>query len=383
MKLAALVALLALGAQDKPTPIDYCAKLAPLKPIAGLAGFQSTSTIVYDAAPDRPHVLETTYVFPDRARWYLTLRDADASVRHLEYRCGEVYFEIGESSRESTLVTRGRTDANAWDDPWLDKCAATELRRALFLWPDGFDWREGKGVRTAQTAYGFKLEADSLQDGRPSLMQAIGSTGDSANDSVLASYNRIEWQELRGRWWPKSMELSHGSSAVWTETVDSVETSVHFLDEFFVPPDRRLAASGAVRADSPAALTRRVALPANTDWPTARERASKLATDELAKLVAAGWQSDAGTWFELGDDGRPSACLLRLRPSSRPAPEGFELVAETTAMCATVAGVDGDLAAAIASLRAALPAGTTSARPMLRMTASGERTQVILPLRPR
>jgi hypothetical protein len=257
-----------------------------------------------------------------------------------------------------------------------------ELRRALFLWPDGFEWRGEGDLRTAQSDCGTKLDARLAEGGRPTSVSA--SLTDP--DAWIATYRDITWRELRGRWWPASMRLELVGHAVWTETVDSIETAIHLLDEFFVPPDRRVTgvAPNVVRADLPAALELRVALPVDCDWAAARERASQLEAGELAKLVAAGWRADVGQWFALDERGRPSACVLRLRPTAGAAPSGWALSRESTAVCAAVSSLETELAAVLGRVRSTIPPGALAATPMVRVVTAGAQTrvQLVLPLRP-
>src|SRR5690349_914115 len=56
------------GAQGSPSR-----RPPPRRGIAGIAGFQSRSRVVYASRPDEPHQLSAVYLFPGRMRIRLSL----------------------------------------------------------------------------------------------------------------------------------------------------------------------------------------------------------------------------------------------------------------------------------------------------------------------
>src|SRR5262245_21044490 len=120
MKIAALLALACAlqGDAKAPPATDPLATLSPLRPIAGLAGFQSSSALTYASDASKPHSLEATYVFPDRARWYVAPLSG-GSQRQVIYRCADQYFSLEAGRGESVRIDRV---ANAED--WRSSCGA-------------------------------------------------------------------------------------------------------------------------------------------------------------------------------------------------------------------------------------------------------------------
>jgi hypothetical protein len=143
---------------------------------------------------------------------------------------------------------------------------------------------------------------------------------------------------------------------------------------------------GGVRSgDAPAFVARRVALADKSDWKSAAERAQQLTTSELPALVGAGWTVEPGTCFEIGDDGAPASCVLRLRPAPLEVPRGWVLQPEGTALYLVLADASSGVPAAVRALRAAVPKGARAGTPCLRFAstvAAGGQVQVILPLLP-
>jgi len=368
------------SAAAKPAE-NYLTHLAVKKPIAGLAGFSSTSTLIFDAEPDQPHELTTTYVFPERVRWYFALRGGEPGQRIIEYRCGDTFFTLDENSGRSDVIAPPPAD----NGDWPAKCWAMELRRALFMWPDGFEWT-GEGASRSAPSQCRKTIAVRLGDGgKPSAIYLEGEENKSE------TYTNIRWRERNGRAWPASMDLTIEHSKVWSETVDVLETAVHMLDEFFIPPDRRAVLDargpqlGGVRSsDAPAFVARRFALADKSDWKAAAERARQLTSSELPALIAAGWSVEPGACFEIGDDGTPASCVLRLRPAPLEIPRDWVFQPESTALYVVLAdAAAGGVPAAVRALRGAVPKGARPGTPCLRFATTveaGGQVQVILPL---
>jgi hypothetical protein len=319
-------------------------------PIAGLAGFHGVSTVTYAEAPERPHELEATYVFPDRARWQVVDRSASAS-RHIVYRAGAEFFVLEPGTASSQWI-----DASSHADDRAANLRAFELRRALFLWPDGFAWK-GQGSERSADFAGGSLVATLGADGRPETIavETSGAPGER--------YESIRWSERRGRWWPRSLEFVLDGARVWSETVESVDTQVHLLDLYFVPPDRRPAPQSqaamlrqVIHGDVPGGWCKRVALAAKTTWSDTEARWRK----EVAAAASAGQRIEPGAWVELDRAGRPVALVLHLSRGSGDPPHGTEEVEERTAVVVGLNGVDLDLADALRSLEASAPEGTAA-----------------------
>ena len=170
----------------------------PLLPIAGLAGFDSVSTIVYVAAPDRPHKLEASYVFPDRARWRLSVGNEKGSERQIQYRFGQQAF----------LVLPGKSESTEWTGiDRSDVLRQMELRRALMLWPDGFAWKGSGTERSADLGSLGSLRARfAVPPGaRPVEIEDLDASGQRVD-----AFRSLTWRELDHRHWPAKTEYWHG-----------------------------------------------------------------------------------------------------------------------------------------------------------------------------
>jgi hypothetical protein len=338
-------------------PRDPLQALAAREPVAGLAGFQSQSVLTFDVQPDVAQRLEATYVFPSRARWWMTAPNARDAI----YRCGELFYELMPG--QGTSVELG--DPRTRDERWRATCQGLELRRALFQWPDGFSWSGEGQARTAKSDCGAELVATLGPDGRPVEVAAVGGAGDE-------SLRKVTWREHRGRWWPSTLELHHGGARVWSERVERVDTQLFLLDLFFLPPDRRPApASQAAmlaqvrHGDLAEGYALRLELEPASRWGDLAARWDELARAH-AKGAAGAWRPEPGAWVELAGDGSPAALVLRFQPGEGDPPEGLERARERSALVVVLNGVGLDFAAALAALREAVPpaarAGTAYAR---------------------
>lgn len=384
MNIALLVLALLPFAQDggappqpapKPAPQDPLAQLAPRKPVAGLAGFQSVSSIVFDVEPQNPHVLETTYVFPDRARWQFAARNAQPGERQLVYRCGPAIFSLDPLQTASQQID----DAPPHGEMYAANCWAMELRRALFQWPDGFAWSGAGATRVADSGCGRKLEARLGEDGRPTAMFLQGE------EDKRETYRAITWREQDGRWWPATLELHIDGGRLWTEKVDSLDTKVRVLDLFFVPPDRRVQSlAGELKSvDMVASWRLRIALAEGADWAAAAA-AWNAAVAKYTGPDAQGWKLAPGSWVELDHAGAPRAVLVGFTPSEGVPPhEGVSLVAEHSVLLIGASGAAVDFSAAVEALIVATPASAKAGTPYARFPGtpgSAGPVQIVLPL---
>ncbi|MCC7014731.1 MAG: hypothetical protein IT454_19370 [Planctomycetes bacterium] len=376
--IALLVALVQVAS---PTPAgDRTTLLPPRAPIAGLAGFQSSSSIEFAAEPTKPHALEATYVFPERARWQLAPRDAAPGERHVVFRCAGAFFELAAGESASRLVS----DAGPTDENWRRSLAGVELRRALFLWPDGFAWTGQGATRSAPLDSGEELEVELDADGRPSAIFVRGAR------DVRETYREIRWREQRERWWPSTMELVVERQLVWRERVESLETQVRVLDLYFLPADRRAAAaqstaSAVAHADVPACYWRREVLPDGTDWDAVTTR-WRDAIRPYAQPAADAWKLAGGACVELDDSGAPRALLLCFSEGRGTPPEGLLKVREHTALTSALQRPSNGLGACRKQLAAAIPAtasaGVAYARFVGEPSLAGP-VQVVLPFQPK
>lgn len=375
MNAGAILALTLCAAQPQK-PGGESAALPPLKPIAGIAGFECSSRLVFAEAPERPHRLVATHVFPARARWSIVLERGGDSSRAIQYQSADRFWLLDEGQARSRELAAGERE---------QVLAVFELRRALFLWPDGFDWRDGpEGSRIAPGSEGGVLNAGLGADGKPQSIAWCRADGGEGPYALRG----VEWNAGAGRAFPRKLELWDHGQLVFREEVLSVVTSVRYLDAFFTPPDRRTselpAGQGvAVRpVDLPSACVRRIALPADCDWRGAVESAGRART---AEAKGAGGPIAPADWFEVGPRGRPTAALLHLVEDRADPPAGWERSGERTGVAMQLESTDQVDATALARLAAAVAAPARALTPYVRLQAGagGRAVMLVMPLAPR
>src|SRR5262249_1705511 len=90
---------------------DAARTVAPRKAIAGFEGFESVSTLVYAKRPEDPHKLRATYVFPDRARWWIGTGDEKSLARQMRYRLGTALYALESDAVKSRELVAQERDA--------------------------------------------------------------------------------------------------------------------------------------------------------------------------------------------------------------------------------------------------------------------------------
>jgi hypothetical protein len=290
--------------------------------IEGIAGFMATSEVVFAGAPDQPHRLEFVYLFPDRARWLLAAEDAAARV--LYYRFGERSWRVDAAGKASVEVEEDELDTTLLQ---------MELRRAVLHFPAGLAWEEREdGSRRAPVRARSKAKArpighlEARLDGEGAL--ASISVHDGGGE-LVESLTVTAWRTTRGRAWPGELVLANQDGVVWHETLGEVETRVHLVDDFFRPADRRrlrgthVVDGRVVRAlDLPAVTYRRYPLEEGAEWSAALAASRAHIAAAGRELVGTNLGLDPVPAFELDDEARPVACLVRLQTAAPP-PEGW------------------------------------------------------------
>jgi hypothetical protein len=352
----------------------------PRRALAGIAGFQSVSRLDFGAQENR---LTAVYVFPDRVRWHF---ESYAAVRRSEH---EFFYRHGERVHRLSSGAHSR----ALEGPERDTVLAQmELRRAAMLWPDGFGWSIGADGHASAL-----LQADSccgelplgtlvatLVEGRPARIEALDPEG-----RALETLEIRAWQDLGGRTWPRTLELrSEGGSLV--ETVEAVETRVHYLELSFLPPDRR--PMPASRGATPGVLARDLVamtyaprrLPEEVNWEEAMDKAREWVAQAAKTLEPEGLTVDPVPTFELSPAGRPTTCLIRLSVPLLSPPEGFVTQPERAGLFLPLQRIDGLDSGAMERLLAALPEGAAAGTPYVRLHERAELPiELVLPLVPK
>jgi len=369
--LALTSALLALAAQDG-TGEGRRQDPPPLRPIAGLHAFESVSTLIYSDLPDRPHRLRASYAFPERVRWWLGAQDEKGLDRHLKYRLGARVFEV---------LPGGSQTVQAVDSYRARMLLQLEQRRALMLWPDGFEWKGERRERTADLGHLGCLVAGLTGDAGavPEELWSLDPEGIEVD-----RFRKIEWRKIDDRSWPAKLEMWHAGRRIWSETVDSIDTRIRFVDSYFLPPDRRedpgrqVPPSLVRRLDVPEACALREPLPKECDWKTAISLEATLRKRWSQRLEEAELRLDPMATIEVSADGAPTACLVRLASMPAHPPEGFSLIPARAAMMTVVEGAQSVDRVVLDRTRREVPAGVEPGAPYVRFDPSKPGEQVLL-----
>lgn len=372
--IAALFVSLALPVQE---PSSHEDAPGPRAPIAGMAAFRSTSKLDFGTAANR---LTAVYVFPDRARWCFESYGGDAAGRTLVYRLGPAVHQLASGAASQSVTGPSR------DVVLLQM----ELRRAAMLWPDGFDWAaEDQGTRSASVFTDSCCKRDPVGS---LIASEIGESGPGRIEARTAGGEIVEWIEVRerqsidGRRWPRVMQVG-STEGGFRETVESVESGVHFLDLAFLPSDlRSLSRTSAEGPDILASDLVPIAyrphdLEESVRWEDALGMAKTWIADTAEELRARRIDVDPVPTFELSPSGRPVRCWVRLRQARAPLPTGFVLLDERPGLLCSLQDVRLLGPALLERLSRSAPPGTQAGTAYVRWHEEPElRLEVVLPL---
>jgi len=275
---------------------------------------------VFPSQADRPHRLRSTFVFPDRARWQLTVADEMHGEREVRYRYGDRCYVLRAGSRRSEECESEERD---------EILLAMELRRALVLYPDGFAWKDAGSERRADlgTIGALMARPASAADPNPAEMRAVTRTG-----KLVETYRAVVWRERNGRTWPSALELWRSDELVWRETIESIDVEGKVIDAFFLPSDRRPATGSPMPIDAareqalPGYCGLRVDIPRGSTWTETAEGYVRLREEWNARLRDRGLAVDRHATVELGANGEPLTWIVRLDRIPDDVPSGFTTV---------------------------------------------------------
>jgi hypothetical protein len=260
-----------------------------------------------------------------------------------------------------------------------------ELRRALMLYPDGFEWKGTGPERRADLGeLGSLFVVDSTaSDKRPTELGDAGPDG-----KTIDSFKAIRWREKDGRTWPAEMELWHAGELVWKETVDSVDVRGRFVDSYFVPPDRRDRTGaepmqGSIRElDLPPTCALRVETSKGGTWDGALAELARLRGDWTKQLAEKKLELEPIATIEISGEADPMAIVLRLSTVPEDLPAGFLVSSPRKGLAVAVLGLKEATSAKITDLRKALPKGSVEGIPYVRFdpkTGAEGRIVMVLP----
>lgn len=274
--------------------------------VAGMYGLAVRSRLTSRADPEDVVLLDTTFAFPGRARSQRLPEGARPARRHIRYAFGEEAWEWSPGAEGSTVLHGGERLAALGD---------FELRRALFLWPDGLPWTPVEGGAEADLGPLGRVVATLAPDDPDAPPEALGLV--AADGVEHAALSDVTWRECDGRRWPATFTVSEAGVVAWDEEVLSVDPAVRFLDAWFTPSDRREPRSSAAvqpiqRFQLRPVAWKRLPLEAGLSLAEAVDRAEVLARREAQVLERTGHALDATPKVEVDGAARPVAVLLEL-----------------------------------------------------------------------
>ncbi len=328
--------------------------LPPRKPIAGFEGFECVSSVVFATSLEHPHRLRSTFAFPDRARLQLTVQDEKHGDRDVRYRYGERCYRLPAGTHRSEESTGEERD---------EIVLSMELRRALVLYPDGFEWKDAGSERRADVGTVGVLFArpTSAADPKPVEMRAVARDG-----RPLEAYRSIAWREKNGRSWPATLELWRGKELVWRETIESIDVEGKVIDAFFLPSDRRAATGAAMPIETtrdqelPASCGLRVDVPKGATWKEVAEGYTRLREEWNERLKENGLAVDRHATIELGPKGEAVAWIVRLDHIPDVVPPGFTTVAQRRGIVLAVRDLASITPENVGRLSGSVPKGSVA-----------------------
>jgi hypothetical protein len=224
----------------------------------------------------------------------------------------------------------------------------------------------------------------TLEKDLPVRVAAQRTTGEAIETLEIRA-----WQELGGRRWPRTLALVSKEGG-FTETVESVETDVHFLELFFLPPDARplrkprsTAGPEVLSRDLIAMTYAEREFAEGVSWEEALERARGWIREAGSALESQGIEVDLVPTFELTSTARPRKCLVRLGSARAAPPPGYVTHLERAGVFLVLPNLESVDPAVLQRLDEAAPEGAQRQAPYLRVHSQPSmRIEVVLPLVP-
>ena len=298
----------------------------PREKIAGMGGFRTKSRIEFPIEGAAIHQLVARYQFPARALIILALPDRPLGLGGHEYRLGPAVHLAPPAPNPSQRI-------EGTDREILIR--RFELRRAAFLWPDGFGWKPDPTADERRRAplldaYGKPLgsiTADLNDQGRPDQLTTFDLDGIEGDRLEVSA-----WAQTTRRWHPVRSQLFVQGQLAFLEELEEVEYGPRYLDHLFVPVDTLDRDSGFLLTQQDQTWILSRALPGNgadIDWEAGLEERSQALRSVLEQAqsdqAAAGRSSrEAKLGFFLTEAGRPHR-LREVWIASQDPPSPFEI----------------------------------------------------------
>lgn len=277
---------------------------------------QFVAQVNFVAQPEVRQELLSIYQGPDRAQWVVSRVHEGNRTRLSRFRSGHRIWAL-ESGQKKSVESLG--------DEFDRVFAQLSLRRALYLWPDGFAWT-GEGAAREVSLFDAKGEKAGrlrveLEDERPVRFLSFGR-----DEKPFESFRDLTWQEFQGRTFVHEAVLHFGEQPIWKEKLESIHADCQFTSAYFIPPDRREGSGGESQTGTVQRIQlaqcseRRYPLPADASWQAARD----LAAERLDALRKALPERSASFDYEveLTSEAKPAAVILVLRAPLAELPEG-------------------------------------------------------------
>jgi len=359
--------------------------------ISGIRTLRMKSRIVYRAAPDRPHLMEAAFAFPDRGYSRLVAETPDPSPARARFQLGSRVYAVNPPHPGSRALALMEADIAV---------RGLVLRRALMLWPRTVEWQQSGDEATVDLGSAGRLVArfDSESD------LPISIASENLEGDEYERFTEIDWQTSADGAFlhPRSMKLEAGGAVIWDEVVVEYDPLANYIDRFFLPPDQRdkprrdttsITTPGGsgpqVEIHSiPPRTVRRFDLEGNTDWAARWEAALEIAARVETELGSEGFQLHPAMAFELDGANLPKTLLLRLggggsKDGSTATPTGWTTLALSDGASLFVTGASSAIHEPLAALRtAAKEADRVAGTPymVLRRAPQPGRAQLVLPL---
>ena len=358
--------------------------LAPGRPhgIDGAGGFKTVSVVEFQGTQNQPHEWVTIYAYPDRARWSLRPTTGTPTSPMVVLRFGAHAWTLPAGSSKSSV-----DDVNGPRTTLIQM----ELRRALNLWPAGFEWKP-EDERTSRAeihrlqhekdhpALGY-LMARTDPDDRLLGIEAFRADGSSVEELRVQA-----WGEFEDRLWPSEVLLLKDGQEVWKETLSFASRRAYHNDVLFTPPDRRKSndAEAAERRkirhiDLPQVTLQLQKLKAGTPWARAERLYAKELSAAQKKLDRQGLQElqlEQVPTFQLDPEGHPTHLILRLKQPLEPAPKGWQTLETRAGLGLVIQDFEALDPALLLGMQRALPAQAEAGEPYCRVLRIGDQTQL-------